>query len=151
MAPRSPKTSKNDTKIIQNDTSNPNFQKTGNLKKTFVFTVFSPHPASQRTSHFLTKPLRKQVPDPDSYFHVQNNKIVTNPKVTKNPSLDPKVSQEVSLWLPRSPKRMPRTPKWRSRAPKWSLQGLKITFFYIKIDAFQKSTNQQSPVLQVCC
>ena len=103
-----------------------------------VFTMFSTHPASQRTSHFLTKPLRKQVPDPDSYFHVQNHKSVPNlspkwsprgspnpVKIIKSPLLDPKVSQEVSLWLPGSPQWMPKVLKWSARVLKITVLGIK--------------------------
>ena len=136
--PGSPKTLQNAPKSRKNDTSNPNFQKTGNLMKTLAFIMFSTHPASQRTSHFLTKPLRKQAPDPDLYFHVQNHKIVSNlsPKwspresqnpltITKNPSLDLKVSREVSLWLPGSPQWMPKVLKWSPRVFKITVLGIK--------------------------
>ena len=106
--------------------------------KTCVFFMFSARPASQRTSHFLTTALRKQVPDPDSYFRVQNHKIVHNlfpkwsprgsptpPKITKSQSLDPKVSQEVSLWLPGSPQWMPKVLKWSPWVLKINALGIK--------------------------
>ena len=51
--------------------------KTVNLMKTTVFATFSAHTASQRRSHFRIKPLKKQVPNPNSYFHIQNHRIVS--------------------------------------------------------------------------
>ena len=93
--------------------------------RTIVFAMFSTYQASQSRSHFPPKPLRKQLPNHNVDFHIQNHKIVSKlspkcvPKDSKNssdtatsPCLCPTASQEVSPSVPGPAKWMPGVLKW---------------------------------------
>ena len=99
--------------------------------RTIISIMFSTHQASQSRSHFPPKPLRKQLPDHNVDFHIQNHKIVSklSPKcipkdyqnsceTATNPCLGPTASQEVSPSVPGPPKWMPAVLKWSLRVLK---------------------------------
>jgi hypothetical protein len=100
---------------------------------TNVFCMFPGRATSQQELHFRTTPFRKQLPNPNSTFHTQKHKLVSKllPKcltrrflslteINQHPYLDPEVSeevsQEVSPWIPASPKWLPRVQKGTLRA-----------------------------------
>ena len=99
--------------------------------RTIVFIMFSTYPASQSRSHFPPKPLRKQLPNHNVDFHIQNHEIVSklSPKcvpkdsqnsseTATNPCLGPTASQEVSPSVPGPAKWMPGVLKWSLRVLK---------------------------------